>query len=100
VDGRTGLQVFQSSNLLSVFNAHSLFRNKITCGGSIIAPKFVLSAAHCIGGDTEKTEIFAGINDINILTEKDPKVTTQIKAIQRRKVVNFYVHPSYNQRHS
>nr|XP_023969217.1 kallikrein-14-like [Chrysemys picta bellii] len=64
----------------------ALLRNgRIYCGGSLIAPKWVLTAAHC---STRISNVQVHLGDYNLRAKEG---TEQIRRIR-----NFFVNPGYN----
>uniref|UniRef100_A0A674IYD9 Trypsin-3-like n=1 Tax=Terrapene triunguis TaxID=2587831 RepID=A0A674IYD9_9SAUR len=64
----------------------ALLRNgRIYCGGSLIAPKWVLTAAHC---SKRISNVQVHLGDYNLRAKEG---TEQIRRIR-----NFFVHPGYN----
>ena len=56
------------------------------CGGSIISPTFIVTAAHCCGGDATAFSIRAGLNN----------VVNPESGFQDIKVDQVIIHPKYD----
>ena len=70
------------------------YKNRVTCGGTVIGPKYSVTAAHCVGGEPEQNIVLAGVHDINILTLKNPPQYL-IERVNRRRVKNYYTPDGY-----
>ena len=70
----------------------------VHCSGSVVTPKFGLSAGHCFTGNSpdyvpiDELSLFFGVGDIKQLTGKIP---FRAFKIQKRAIKKILTHPGY-----
>jgi len=73
--------------------------SKVHCSGSIVTPKFGLSAGHCFSRKspdyvpTDEISLFFGVGDVKQLTGKLP---FRVFKIQKRSIKTILIHPGYD----
>ena len=74
------------------------YKKRVGCGGTIMTASFIITAAHCVGGEPRDSIVIAGVHNLDHLARQNPKKVDPdvLERIQARGVTNYYSHPDYD----